>query len=151
MISADDFSDDIAFVIEEVIATGLLVSFCTIIAPDGLLGASGAPSGTYANVTGLVNLPCMDAPQPPSEIKLGATQMRAPSQVTEIAPRHVWLPGILVTLIAGWRTGYLAEITDTVAGVSRTLRYEITGAEPDSQHSQTRMELKLTTAGAVQP
>ncbi len=141
---------DVSNVIAEVVATGLLQSLCTIIAPDGLFGASGAPSGTYANVTGLVNLPCMDAPQPPSEIKLGAQQIRTQSQVTEMAPRHVWLAGFFPTLIAGWRTGYLAEITDTVSGVTRTLRYEICGCEPDSQHSQTRMELKLVSAGAVQ-
>ncbi len=141
---------DTSYVMAEALATGLFVSLCTIKAPDGIFGASGAPSGTYANVTGFVNLACMDAPQPASEIKLGAQSFRSQSQITEMAKRHVWLPGILQALIAGWRVGWLAEITDTVAGVTRTLRYEICGIEPDSQHSQTRMELKLVTAGAVQ-
>lgn len=134
-------------VMAEALATGLFVSRCTIQAPDGILGASGAPSGTFANVTGLTNIRCMDAPQPPSEIKLGAQSLRSMSQVTDLAPHHVLLEGFYPALIdSQWRYGARAVITTG----SRSETFEICGVECDSQRTQTRLEVKLVTAGAVQ-
>lgn len=138
-------------VMAEALATGLFVSRCTIQSPDGLLGPSGSPSGVFVNVTGLTNIRCMDAPQPPSEIKLGAQSMRSMSQVTDSAPRHVLLDAFYPLLLDDeWRYGARAVIVTSRGGVTHTVTYEICGAEADSQQTQTRLELKLVTAGAVQ-
>lgn len=123
------------------VATGLFVSLCTFQVLDGLLGPSGAPSGDYVNASGLVAIPCMDAPQPPSEIKLGAAEDRQPGQITDSAPRHVLLNSYYPTVMTLWREGMRAIVDGTV--------YDICGAECDSQRTQVRLELKLISAGAV--
>lgn len=133
-------SYEIAAVMPAAVATGLFVSLCTFQVPDGLLGPSGAPSGTYVNATGLVDIPCMDAPQPPSEIKLGAFEDRQPGQVTDTAPRHVLLNSYYPTVMTQWREGMRA-IVDGV-------KYDVCGAECDSQRTQVRLELKLVSAAS---
>ncbi len=138
-----NLSYEIAAVMPAARATGLFVSLCTFEVPDGTLGASGAPSGPYTPVAGLVAIPCMDAPQPANEIKVGSLESRMAAQVTDIASRHVLLDDYYPTVITLWRTG-LRAIVDGVT-------YDVCGAECDSQRTQVRMELKLATAGAVQP
>jgi hypothetical protein len=81
----------------------------------------------------------MDAPQPPSEIKLGAEEFRQTGQITDSAPRHVLLNAYYPTVMQLWRQGMRA----IVDGVT----YDVCGAECDSQRTQVRCELKLTTAG----
>ena len=129
-------------VMARALATGLFRSLCTFQVPDGTLGASGAPSGLYTNVAGLVNIPCMDAPQPAAEIKVGASEVRQPGSITDDSPRHVLLGGYYPTVITLWRTGLRA----VVDGVT----YDVCGAECDSQRTQVRCEMRLVTAGAVQ-
>lgn len=124
------------------VATGLFRSLCTFQVPSGTLGATGAPDGLYTNATGLVNIPCMDAPQPPNEIKLGAFESRAAGQVADEAPRHVLLDAYYPTVMTLWRTGLRAVVDGTT--------YDVRGAECDSQRTQVRCELWLVTAGAVQ-
>lgn len=141
-------SYEIAGVMPQAIATGLFVSLCTIQLPDGNIGASGAPSGTYANVSGLVAIACMDAPQPPSEIKLGAEQFKAGTQVTELTKRHILLDDFYPTIEANWRLGARAVVTSDTGLYPET--YDICAVESDSQRTQTRLELKLYSAGAVQ-
>jgi hypothetical protein len=93
-------------------------------------------------VAGLIDIVCMIAPQPSSEIKVGAQSFRSMSQVSSSAPKHVLLDAYYPTLIDGWREGDRAVID----GVT----YELAGVEADSQGTQTRLEVKLVTAGAVQ-
>lgn len=141
---------DVSGVMPEALATGLFISRCTIQLPtqgEAGIGPSGAPLGTFANVTGLTNIRCMDAPQPPSEIKLGAFSQRTPMQVTDTAPHHVLLEGYYPVLLdQEWRYGARAVVT--TRGRSET--FEICGAETDSQRQMIRMEVKLVTAGAIQ-
>lgn len=137
-------------VMAEALATGLFISRCTIQLPvqgEAGLGPSGAPSGAFLPVTGLTNIRCMDAPQPPSEVKLGAQSLRSMSQITDLAPRHVLLEGFYPTLIDDqWRYGARAVI----ATRGRSETFEICGVECDSQRQMTRLEVKLVTAGSIQ-
>ncbi len=106
-----------------------------------MLGAAGEPSGDWADVAGLVDIPCMNAPQPPSEIKLGSTEQRSMATVAARAERHVLLNDYFPALELNWRNG--------ARGVIDGAQYNICGAESDSQHTQTRVSLDVTTAGQV--
>jgi hypothetical protein len=115
--------------------SGLLTSLCTAQAPDGLLTADGAPSGTFSNVAGLVNIPCMDA-----VLSAGAIQAAEVRQLEEIMAksfRHVmlngWYPQFIPGVAVGWRV-----IVDGVV-------YNLMGAEQDSQLTQTRLKCELVT------
>lgn len=131
----------IAAVMPAARATGLFVSRVTFQAPDGILGASGAESGTYADVVGLVDIPCMNAPQPPSEIKLGSLEFRTPADITAQADRHVLLDDYFPDVETHWRAGVRAVIDG--------IQYNVAGAESDSQHTQTRVALQVVTIGQV--
>lgn len=128
---------DIAAVMPAVVATGLLVSLCTVQAPDNTFGASGAPSGLYADVAGLVSIPCMDAPL--SVGGIDADEAKALAEVASRSVRHVLLNQYYAQLdglnwgAIGWRA-----IVDGIM-------YDILGAERDSQSSQTRLRLQLVT------
>ncbi len=63
-------------------ATELFDSLATISAPDGLLTAGGSPSGTYADVAGLINIPCVDAPVAVDRYNIMSNEMRGVSQST---------------------------------------------------------------------
>ena len=119
----------------QAIATGLFVSLCTIQAPTGNLGVTGAPDGTYADVSGLVNIPCIDAVFSPSSIQ--ATEVKALQDIMASGFRHVLLNGSYDSIIAGTGVGWRA-IVDNVT-------YDLLGAEPDSQTTQTRLHLRLVT------
>ena len=114
------------------IATGRFVSLCTIQKPDGLYGTSGAPSGRFTNVDGLVDIPCT-AP-PPSNASLQSTEVRALSDIMASELKHVLLNGYYPALEAGKSAGWVALLD----GVP----YFIMGAESDSQGTQTRMEVR---------
>lgn len=132
----------IAAVMPAARATGLMVSLMTVQAPDGILGPSGAPSGDFLPVAGLIDIACMNAPQPPSEIKLGSMEYRTPTEVTAQSERHVLLDNYYPTLETNWRYGARAVIDGA--------KYNICGVESDSQHTQTRVKLEVVTFGAVQ-
>lgn len=125
----------IADIMAEVIATGLLVSLCTIQAPSGILTASGAPDGLYANVSGLVSIRCISAPE--SMKRIGAKEERTEPQITDLNSNHVLLEGYYATLEAGWRDGWRAVID----GAS----YDLQGVESDSQAQMTRLKVTLVT------
>lgn len=119
--------------------SGLFDSKCTIQAPDGVIGSGGAPSGNYANVAGLVNVLCVDAP--PSVARVQATEVKALAEIMAKGMRHVLLNGYFPQIVAGVATGWRAIVTRTATGASVT--YDILGAEVDSQNTQTRLELQL--------
>ncbi len=128
---------DIAGVMAIAVGSGLFVSSFTAQQPDGVISGPGAPSGTYTNVSGLTAIQCMDAPDITQQVKVGAFQQRAGSQVLSEADRHVLLDGYYPTLQDGWRDGWRA----IVDGVT----YNIFGVESDSQRTQTRVKLQLAT------
>lgn len=126
---------EISQVMPQAVNEGLFVSLFTAQAPDGLLGPSGAPSGNYANVAGLANIPCT-AP-PPSEARIQATQIKDLEDIISVQLKHVLLNGYYPQLEAGIRAGWQAVVDGTV--------YDLLGAESDSQGIMTRCEVKLAT------
>jgi hypothetical protein len=126
---------EIAAVMPVAFATGLFVSLCTIQMPDGTLGDTGAPSGTFVNVMGMVNIPCMDAPPSPGHI--AATEVKALEEIAANAPRHILLNAYFAQLASpnGVPDGWQAIIDGVV--------YDLLGAEADSQTQMTRLDVRL--------
>jgi hypothetical protein len=131
----------IAGVMPATVATGLFVSLFTAQAPSGAFGPTGAPDGLYADVAGLVNIPCT-AP-PPSANRVQATTVRDLAEITASELHHVLLAGYFPALDLGWRgegtpKGEWQAIVDGWA-------YTIMGVESDSQSQMTRVQVKLET------
>ena len=119
----------------QAIATGLFVSLFTAQKPSGNLGPSGAPDGTYVNVSGLVDIPCT-AP-PPSDARIQATEVRELEVIISSQLKHVLLNGYYPALESGIQSGWQAIIDGTT--------YICLGAESDSQGQLTRVEVKIST------
>jgi hypothetical protein len=125
---------DINAVMTEVDSSGLLVSLATISKPDGLFGPSGAPSGNYVNVPGLMCIPCIDAF---SQGDIQATEVKELQEVQSRGLRHLLLNGYYPEatpdgqIPSYWRA--------TVDGIT----YDILGVEHDSQTQMTRLKLQL--------
>lgn len=129
-------------VMPQVIASGLLVSLCTIQQPDGMFGATGGPSGNYVDVGGLVDIVCIDAPLSDSEV--GASEDKQLAQIESKRPRHVALNACYMD------TTYTLPNGETVEGIQPGWRavingivWDICGAERDSQSTQTRLMVEL--------
>lgn len=123
----------------EAATMGRFESLCTIQAPDGLFGPSGAPSGNYANVAGLIAIACQD--EAPSMARIQATEVKALAEIMALNLRHVLLDGYYPTIAQN--TQWRATIT-AADGVTVTT-YDILGAESDSQGQMTRMQVRLVT------
>jgi hypothetical protein len=133
---------DFTAVAQAPVLAGLEVSLCTIQAPSGTLTPSGAPDGTYANVSGLVDIQCMDAPDNLGS-SLSAQEQNALAEIESTARRHVLLNGYYSQLSpsTNWGDiGWRAVLTNTNTGQAQT--YDIRGAESDSYQSQTRLCLR---------
>ena len=122
-------------VMPQAVQTSLFVSLCTFQQPDGIYGPSGAPSGTFVNVSGLVDIACMDSV--PSEMRVQATEVRDLAEIMATGQRHMLLDGYYPEatpdgqIPTNWRA-----VVDGVA-------YDILGVEHDSQNTQTRLEMKI--------
>jgi hypothetical protein len=114
--------------------SGALVSLCTIQQPSGNV-VNGTADNTFSSVTGLINIPCMDAVLSPGAIS--ATEVKGLEEIMSAAFRHVFLnacyPQLLAAAGHGWRA--------IVDGVT----YDLLGAEDDSQGVMTRLKLQLVT------
>jgi len=119
----------IARVMPTALASGLFVSLCTIQQPDGLYVGSGQPSGNWINVSGLVDIPCMNAPE--SELRPTADEEKGELETTAFNLQHVLLDDYYPTIQTNWRA-----VIDGVA-------FDILGSESDSQRTQTRLKLQL--------
>jgi predicted butyrate kinase (DUF1464 family) len=135
---------DIAAVMAEANASGLYVSLIQFQTPTGF-GASRAPSGSYVNVPGLVDLftgssaiGCMDAPLAPGTIS--ALESKSLTEIESQGIRHVSLNGYYPQVIENWSSEQenmnWRAIVDGVA-------YEVFSVEADSQTTQTRVKLRL--------
>jgi hypothetical protein len=129
-----DIGWDIADVMDLAVSTGLFVSLCTAQAPDGLLIDAGQPSGNYVNVTGLVDIPCMNAPM--SEAKLQAAEIKALADIEAFSPRHVLLSGYYPAFDDGVHLGWRVVIDGTP--------YDLMGSEGDSQSQMTRLACRTS-------
>ena len=124
-------------VVPSAIATGLIVSTCSVFQQDGNVGASGAPSGVY-DVPVLTNISCMDAV--PRDLSIEATEMREIKEIQSRGYRHIWLAGDYYTqLFPLIQEGLQATITDA-QGITT---YNLFGVEPDSQNRMTRLHLEV--------
>jgi hypothetical protein len=114
------------------ILTGLLSSLCTIQQPDLAQDVDGSPLNLPAtNVSGLVNIPCMDSV--PSIARVQATEVKELADIMAKGLRHV--------LLNDWYPQILSRQWAVIDGVI----YDILGVESDSQNQQTRLELQLVT------
>ena len=133
---------EIVQVLPTAYATGLFGdALCTIQMPDGQLGDTGAPSGNFVNVTGLIDIPCMDAPPAPNRV--AATEMKDLAEIAANAPRHVLLNGYFQVLDSpsGVPEGWQAVIERPIG--TTPVVYDLLGAESDSQAQMTRLDVRL--------
>jgi hypothetical protein len=131
----------IAMVMPAAIATGIFSSLATFQSPSADYDSAGAWDGTWANVAGLVDIPCT-AP-PISDAKITATEARQLQEILASEFHHVLLAGYYPALDAGWRG------TGSPAGAWRVLidgeAFEIAGVESDSQSQMTRVTARIST------
>ncbi len=129
---------------EQILETGLFSSLCTIQAPDGVIGASGAPSGVYANVTGLVGLACLDAPE--HLTSASGSEGKTSASVISKTARLVHLDAFYSQLSpqTNWGdVGWIAIITGPTGTVTT---YDITSADADSEQITTVLRLQRARA-----
>ena len=124
-------------VMEAVRETGLLVSLFTAQSPGNVLGGTGAPDGTYANVLGLVDIACTAPPYSFGDSSIRAEEMKAVPEIAAAGFIHTLLDGYYPLLAAGWRGGWRCLIDGT--------NYDILGVESDSQSKMTRVSVRLVT------
>lgn len=108
------------------------MSLCTIKKPDGLETTNGSPSGNYIEVTGLIAIPCMDAPK--GIDRLSVEEQKLIPQVDAMRMRHVLLNDYYPVLIGSIGQNWCAVIDGTI--------YDLLGSEPDSQRTMTRLSLR---------
>jgi len=134
----DDLLADVDEIMELARESGLFTSLCTLSEP----AAGGrVPSGTYTDVFGLVDLPCMDAPESMST-GISANEITSLSAISATGNRHVLLdryyPGCKDWARKGWRATIKSpDLSITV--------YDLLGSEPDSQCTQTRLRMTKVT------
>lgn len=112
---------------------GTFVSLGTLQQMVSTQGPTGNPIGTWANVSGVVNIPCMDAP--PSTARVQATELKDVQEIMAKGLRHVLLNQCFVNapFWAGTGSRFIVD----------GINYEVLGAENDSQLTQTRIDLQL--------
>lgn len=117
-------------------ATGLFVSTCTIYAPTGAFGVSGAqlvyPNG-YAAVPSVTNVKCMKAPTGVLSDKILASEIAMLREILTMQPWHVLLDNYYAAVDSA--AGQLAVIDGIV--------YELFGNDHDSQFQMTRLSVRL--------
>jgi hypothetical protein len=141
-VNQDAIALAIAGVMPAAIATGLFVSLFTAMEPVPTIGPTGAVEFDYTPVSGLIDIPCIAAPESPANIV--ATEVRALTEITASEIRHVLLDAWYPQLDAGWR----GENSDDKGAWIATIdgfNYEISGVESDSQTTQTRVKVTLAT------
>lgn len=115
--------------------TGLFRSLASFSQPGTTQGPTGNPTGTYTPVSGLQNIPCLDAPQ--SDIRVSSDEVRTTTDIQAGRYRHVLLNDRYPAVEAGWPLGWRV----TIDGVA----FDLAGAECDSQRTQTRLKLQAVT------
>jgi len=128
---------ELSAVMPQATGTGLFSSLATIQQPNGLYGPSGAPSSTFVNVSGLVNIPCVDAV--PSTARVQATEIKELMQIMSKGLRHLLLNAYYPEATPD------GQIPSNWRAIVDGTTYDILGVEHDSQNQMTRLELQLLT------
>ena len=115
--------------------TGLFPSLATMQAPSSTPGPTGNPVNAFTNVSGLINLPCQDAP--PSMARVQATEVKAVAEIMSKGMRHVTLMGYFEDAPNWSSYGYRCVVDGVV--------YDLLGAENSSLNMNTRMDLQIVT------
>jgi hypothetical protein len=127
---------DLSYVMDEVRASGLLTSLCTITVPPAstTFGDSGAmdPTTAWADLPGHVAIPCKDAPINTGD-GVSVTELKSMEDIQAVNLRHVLLDNYYPLILASYRA--------TVDGKV----YDIVNAESDSHRQMTRLALELRT------
>lgn len=105
------------------------VSTCTIQEATEVRDAYGEPIATWADVVGLINLPCAIAPPSPGSPQ--AAEVKRTDGTIEIITH--------VIAIAGHYPAIINKMRAVVAG----LNYDIIAAEIDSHATMTRLKVIL--------
>ncbi len=124
---------DLDQIMPTVVDSGLFVSVCNILQPDGLFDTGGAPSGNYTPVAGLQSIVCMRAPLRMASI--GGTEQDSVERQQSTQPWHLLLDTYYPALDG--HTEYQA----VVDGVT----HKIVAIEHDSQHIMTRLHIEEVT------
>jgi hypothetical protein len=129
---------DLASVLTAVRQADLFSSLCTIQKPKGSpahpeVTAAGQPTGNYEDVTGMVAIPCMNAPFSPGNIQ--ANEIKQLEAILALNIRHVLLDGYFPSIQSD---------TDWIAVVDGQT-FDILGAECDSQRVMTRLRIRTAT------
>ncbi len=111
------------------------VSLATFQSSDAADFPDGWPSGDYQNLPGLVDLPCMLAPQDLSYI--AADESKAPQTITSTALFHLTFTTIYPAISDGWRDGWRV----VVDGVN----YDVMGVGADSQGQHSVAKVREVT------
>ena len=113
--------------------TGLFSSLATFYQPVKTQGPTGNYIGTYTAVSGMTNIPCMNAPE--STGRLMADERKSEPNVLAESFRHVLLDAYYpFASNASTALGWQVDVDGT--------RYDLLGAESDSQQTQTRCRLQ---------
>lgn len=121
-------------------ATGLFSSLASFSSPVSTQGPTGNPIGTFSPVAGYQSIPCMDAPE--SILRISAAEMKAEQQIEAERFRHVLLSACYPALREAAGLGWRVTVTDPKGNATL---YDLTGAESDSQATQTRLKLQRVT------
>ncbi len=142
MNAGSSLEQELAGIMTEVRATGLLSSLCTILVPPGVFDAGGAPdpSVPYTPLAGHVDIPCT-APPISTGDGVVPTEVKSMAEILSRNILHVLLDGYYPTIISD----YKAAIRRKGAAASTAVQYDILNSESDSQAQMTRMAAQLAT------
>ena len=118
---------DVSLVVPEALAAGMFPNLCTIQAAATGLNAMGAPIMTpFADVSGLVDIPCHSAPPAIEDVR-GSDEFRRIDRTDTRNMRHVLL------------AGYYPQVQLKMRAVVDGQPWNIVGVESDAFNSQTRL------------
>src|SRR5262245_30048248 len=116
--------------------SGLLVSLATFQLPDGLTDG-GFVSSNYADIAGLVDIPCMVAPFGTSDTISNTNEQKGQEEQESKREFHAILDNYYPAAETAWRDGARIVIDGNP--------WDVIGVEFDSQHQMTRVRISNTT------
>jgi hypothetical protein len=124
--------------------TGLFVSLASFSAPVQTQGATGNSIGGTTPITGLQNLPCMDAPERTGLVGNSSNEKRSTANIQAQRTRELLINGYYKQLDTGFATGAGMGWQVSVTGPNGTTNtYIFLGGEGDSQQISTRCKLQM--------
>jgi hypothetical protein len=130
-----DILSDVGQVVQMAVAAGMFPNLCTIQSAATTTNTMGAPVVTpFANITGLVDIPCHSAPPAIEDVR-GSDELRKIDRTDTRQMRHVLL------------AGYFPTIALSMRAVVDGQPWNIVGVESDAFNSQTRLMVQEYEVG----